>query len=108
MTVILLIITFKGSSPCSQKLASQSTVEQQPPSNFSPRYYPPTSFYRTRWRIFFVMPVIFSLLKFTWRGLDVAATAVNAMIFNLFLCHGPFWGSGETYEPLLRKMYLYA
>jgi len=53
------------------------------------------------------VPVIISLLKVTWRGLDVAATAVNAMVFNLFCAMDPF-ESGETYEPLLRKMYLYA
>ena len=86
MTAILLVITFKGSSPCSQKLASRSTGEQHLPSNFSPRYYPPTSFYRTRWRIFLVIRVIIGLLKVVWRGLDVAATAFNAMVFNLFFC----------------------
>ena len=90
MTAILLVITFKGSSPCSQKLTRRSTGDQQFPSYFSHRYYPPTSFYRTRWRIFLIMRVIISLLKVTWKGLNVAATAFNAMVFNLFCAMDPF------------------
>ena len=27
-------------------------------------------------------------------------------VLNLLLCHGPLWESGETYWPLLTKMYL--
>jgi hypothetical protein len=103
MTAILLVITFKGSSPCSQKLASRSTAEQQLPSYFSPRYYPPTSFYRTRWRIFLIMRVIISLLKVTSRVLDVAATAFNAMVFNLFCAMDPFQSLVKPTNPFSEK-----
>jgi len=36
------------------------------------------------------MRVIISLLKVTWKGLNVAATAFNAMVFNLFCAMDPF------------------
>ena len=38
----------------------------------------------------------------------VHVPTTRAGIFNLILCHGPLWESGETYEPLLRKMNLNA
>jgi len=49
------------------------------------------------------MPVIISLLNVTWRGLDVVATAVNAVVFNLFCAMDPFESLVKPTNPFSEK-----